>query len=415
MKQKPTGDLQYVQQMNRRLVLETVLNHGPLSKIEISRMTTLSPTTVGNAIVELQMENLVGEIGKVVSPLGRRPTLLDIRWDSRTVVGLAVVDNQVVGVRTNIRANVQKTCIQEFETNSDIISILKHVVNELMQGQDATRVLGIGLATPGILNRKNGEIENIANFPWKNLNFAREIVQDTSVPWVIENDTNAAAIGEAYFGRGRGVDSFCYVHVGTGVGAGLIVDRHILLGSRGYAGEVGHMTVDWKGKLCQCGSVGCLEAYVSWRAISTLLQENLSDEERGTGDFTTISDRSGYLQSVYSQGNVSSALSEVAEILAAGLASLVSTMDPRMVIVDGIFHKCDEFMATLQRKTKQRLINFTNDQPTITTGELGEFASVAGMIALILEKNGFIRSPESLVSAPYQFVATQLSQPMSVD
>ena len=402
VKNRPTGDLQYVQQMNRRLVLDTLLNHGPMSKIEISRATTLSPTTVGNAIIELQAENLVHEVGKVASPLGRRPTLLDIQWNSRSVIGLAIIDNKVIGVRTNIAAVVQKVSIKKFELSGNIIAVLTAIVDELMEGLGDTSVLGIGLATPGILNRKDGEIETIANYPWKHLKFPGDVLHHRSLPWVIENDTNAAALGEAYFGRGRGVQSFCYVHVGTGIGAGIIVDHHIFLGSHGNAGEVGHITVETKGKKCRCGNVGCLEAHVSWQEVMSLLRDHLP-QEMWVDDFETIVDRAGYLRSIYHKGMVSEALVDIADMLAVGISSLVSITDPSLVIVEGIFNQCSEFMNVLQEYTNRRLINLSHGAPLVTTGELSEFASVAGIIVVLLEKYGFLKSPESLLTAPYQF------------
>ncbi len=402
MRHRPTGDLQYVQQMNRRLVLDTLLNHGPMSKIEISRQTTLSPTTVGNAIIELQSENLVQEVGKVVSPMGRRPMLLDIQWDSRSVIGLSIVDNKVLGVRTNIAAEIKKISEKKFELSDDIRSVLQSVISELMDGHDESTVIGVGLATPGILNRSEGEIVNIANFPWKSLKFTGDIMNNHKIPTFIENDTNAAAIGEAYFGRGRGVKSFCYVHVGTGVGAGIIVDRHILLGSRGYAGEIGHMPVELNGKKCRCGSIGCLEAYVSWHEVISLLKDHLP-KELSEDDFETIVDRASYLNSIYQKGDVAEILEQVSEILAVGIASLISTTDPSIIILEGIFDQCDEFMRALQKNINRRLINFPHDKPLVLTGELREFAAVAGIVAIILEKNGFLRSSESLLETNYHF------------
>ncbi len=408
MKQRPTGDLQYVQRMNRRLILETLLNQGPMSKIDISRTTTLSPTTVGNAITELQSENLVQEVGKVASPLGRRPTLLDIQWNSRSAIGLAVVDNKVVGIRTNVAASIQKASIHEFSVDRDITKIFQMVIEELLSGVDATTVIGIGLATPGVLDRQLGEIETIANFPWRHLKFPGSILKDRAIPSFIENDTNAAALGEAYFGRGRQMNSFCYVHVGTGVGAGVIVDRHIMLGSRGYAGEIGHMTVDRHGTKCRCGNSGCLEAYVSWRAIAEFLKDEAVHPRYK--DLENVIDRGGFLKAVYESGRKNEVFANVADMLSTGIAALISMVDPEMVIVEGIYEKCDHFMKQVEEQTHFRLTNIVHDKPKIVTGELGEFASVAGIIAMILERNGFLRSQESLLASPYDFQVAQIQE-----
>lgn len=401
MKRKPTGDLQFVQQMNRKLILDTLLNRAPQSRVEIARFTTLSPSTVASAISELIDEGLVYEVGTVRSSVGRRPILLDIRWDARFVIGLSILDNQVTGILTNLRAEQQDSCIREFEDHSDIVSIAKEVVDHLLLHRDRKTVLGIGVSTPGILDRESGDIELSTNFPWKKLSLGREIKEYTGIPTFLENDTNLSALGERHFGRGRGVDSFAYVHVGTGVGAGLIVDGHTLLGNKGIAGEIGHMTVDWRGKPCRCGGFGCLESYVNWQAIFESLASHVLSGDK-SDDMQTTADRMNFIKRMYDKDSSRPILDETARILGAGIASLVTVTDPQMVIIEGIYRKCEGFMKELRKEVEFRLQNLTGSVPDITLGDLAGNAPVMGAVALVLERNellGAMTIPQAIADA----------------
>lgn len=389
MKRKPTGDLQFVQQMNRKLILDTLLNHAPLSRVEIARLTTLSPSTVANAISELIDEGLVYEIGTVPSSVGRRPTLLDICWGARSVIGLSFLDNHVIGVRTNLKAEKQETYAREFADDADIVLIAKDAVDYLLKNQNRENVLGIGISTPGILDRELGDIELSTNFPWKKLSLGRVIQEHTGIATILENDTNLSALGERHFGKGRGVNSFAYIHVGTGVGAGLVVDGHILLGNRGIAGEIGHMTVDWRGNACRCGGFGCLESYVNWQAVCASLAKYVQDPELLHG-LHSISDRASVIKRMYADELPRQTLDQTAHILGAGIASLVTVTDPQMVIVEGMYRLCDGFMKELRNEVVLRLQNLTGGVPEITLGDLGEEAPVLGAVALVLERNAFL-------------------------
>lgn len=389
---KPTGDLQFVQQMNRKLVLETLLNHAPVARVEIARITTLSPTTVTSAISDLIKEGLVREIGTNQSGLvGRRPILLDICWDSRFVIGLSVLDNRLVGVRTNLRAERKAVFTCDLGKESDILTQAKLAVTELLSGQNREDILGIGISTPGILDRAIGGIEKSTNYPWARLSLGQELSDFAGVPTLIENDTNLAALGEQYFGHGRGANSFAYVHVGTGVGSGIIMNENILLGNRGNAGEIGHMTVDWKGKKCACGALGCLETYVNWRAVAERLEELQLPNFR-SDVLELLTSRPQFLAEVSTHSRALPIFTEIAKILAAGIASLVVITDPELVIVEGIYRQCNAFMEELRTELGRRLENVSVNLPEITLGKLGEDAAVLGAVALVLDHYGFHRS-----------------------
>ncbi len=379
--------------MNRKIVLETLLNCAPLSRVDIARATTLSPSTVTNAVSALMGEGLVQEIGAGTSTaVGRPPILLDVCWDSRSVIGIGVLDNHLIGVRTNLRAQVKTTFVSEIFKDTDIMDVAKAAVDELMSGEAPSRVIGIGVATPGILDRESGQIVNSANFNWTNVEVTRELENYSGVPTIIENDTNAAALGELHFGIGRGVSSFAYILIGTGVGSGIVVDGRLLLGSRGMAGEVGHMTVDWRGQKCTCGSYGCLETYVSWRAVTKMMERNFP-ASKVSENLDSILDRATFVETLYEREDMKGPLDEAASVMGAGVASLVTVLNPQLVVVEGIYRNSGWFLEGLKKEASSRLTNVTHTPPVITLGELGDKASVLGAVALVLENNELLGSP----------------------
>ena len=139
---------------------------------------------------------------------------------------------------------------------------------------DYSRVCGIGLGTPGpsdpwrgvILEARN--LGDMVDFPMK-----ARLEKDFGVPAFVGNDANLAALGEHRFGAGRGVAHMIYITISTGIGGGIIIDNQLLLGWRGFAGEVGHQTIDANGPMCNCGNIGCLEALAAGPAIERTARE----------------------------------------------------------------------------------------------------------------------------------------------
>jgi len=150
-----------------------------------------------------------------------------------------------------------------------IYTILQQVLDTA--GVTLAEIAGIGVAAPGPLDNRTGTIYSPPNLPaWKSVAL-RDILQEKyQKPVFVENDANAAALGEYMFGAGQGCRDMVYMTVSTGIGGGIIVDGKIMEGASGGAGELGHITIDWKGERCTCGNIGCLEALASGTAIARL-------------------------------------------------------------------------------------------------------------------------------------------------
>ncbi len=253
------------------------------------------------------------------------------------------------------------------------------------QGQAIT---AIGIGAPNA-NQLKGIIEMAPNLPWKNdVPLARMMADRTGVPCTLGNDANAAALGEWRFGAGRGMKDLLVVTLGTGVGSGFIVNGHLVLGSAGNAGELGHMTLHVDGRSCTCGRQGCLEAYVSIRGMRRTYSE-LSGIKEGEGLLAS----DGVLPiAEAAQGGDPIALrtfSMTADHLAVGLANAVCVTGPqRIVLFGGIARNGDLLMAPLRERFRKRLLNIYQGRVDLSLSALPEDdAALLGAAALTAYSN----------------------------
>src|SRR5690606_20970794 len=161
---------------------------------------------------------------------------------------------------------------------SIIASIKKHIEMYDMSTGD---FLGIGMGSPGTVDAENGTVIGAYNLNWKTLQMVRQQIEEgTGIPFFIDNDANVAALGEAWRGAGESEPDVVFLTLGTGVGGGIIVDKKLVHGATGAAGEVGHITVEPNGFQCTCGKTGCLETVASATGVVHLARD-LSDSYAG--------------------------------------------------------------------------------------------------------------------------------------
>jgi glucokinase len=158
---------------------------------------------------------------------------------------------------------IKKTSVESKAADGpeSVIAQIKYGITILLS-KNKFKLHGIGIGSPGTVSIKKGIVENPPNFfGWKKINLGQVIKKEFNTKVHVDNDANAAAIGEMIFGAGKNIDSFVMITLGTGVGGGIVFNRKLFRGEHGGAGEVGHVTIDYKGDKCNCGSLGCIEAY----------------------------------------------------------------------------------------------------------------------------------------------------------
>ncbi|MDF7647440.1 ROK family transcriptional regulator [Erwiniaceae bacterium L1_54_3] len=264
-------NLEHARAHNRRVIIEAIRLHGELTRAEMARLTALTPQTVSNIVAELEDAELLTSRqprkqgrGQPAIPVALNPASaysIGIHLDHQTLLIVLVDLTGEIHFRRLIL--VQKP--QPDATLARIAEVLTEIKTQL--GKNWKKVLGMGVVMPGPFG-----VEGISSVGpttlhgWEQVDIAARLAELSHVPVTLENDATVAAIGERFHGVARHLNSFIYLYIGTGLGAGIIMDGHVYSGHAHNAGEIGHAVIEPGGRECYCGNQGCLERYVSLQA-----------------------------------------------------------------------------------------------------------------------------------------------------
>jgi glucokinase len=228
------------------------------------------------------------------------------------------------------------------------------------------------------LNPKTGVVLNPPNLPnWRNVPLARIVEERYSLACRVENDANAAGLAEVLFGAARGLDSVLYVTISTGIGAGIILNGRIYHGKNGAAAEGGHVTVDWRSDaICNCGTPGCIEALASGTAMAA----------RAIGRDASLDSAEKIAQAAAAGNAVAvEVLEETCDMLSAWLGSLVSLLDPDMIVIGGGVSQIGEpLFSRLRERVPLRTINQFAAQTPIVPAALAGNVGILGAAAVVM-------------------------------
>ncbi|NMA90683.1 MAG: ROK family transcriptional regulator, partial [Amphibacillus sp.] len=271
-----------VKQENKTLVLTTIMNHTPISRAKVAKITGLNKGTVSSLVSELIDEELVEESGPGKSSGGRRPVMLLFNGNAGYSISIELGVGYILGVITNLNGEIiveEKIQLQTTHYKT-IFPMMINLIRGLMNQVPESRygVIGIGVGVPAVVSQK-GEILLAPNLYWKNVKLKEELEAVFDVPVFIENEANAGAYGEMRYGSSQNSRHTIFASIGIGIGVGMVLDGKLYHGLNGFAGELGHMTIEKDGKSCRCGNSGCWERYASEQAlIDEALNRGLIDE-----------------------------------------------------------------------------------------------------------------------------------------
>lgn len=263
-------------------------------------------------------------------------------------------------------------------------------------GFAADAVVGVGVGSPGPLDRETGTVLDTPNLGWRNFPLRDLVANEVGLEAELDNDANAAALGETWLGAGRDVECLIAVTLGTGIGGGVVIGGEVHHGASDVAGEIGHMTIDSTGRRCNCGNYGCLEAYASGPAIAARAVEGLETgvtsalPEMVEGDLSAITAETVYEAIVAGDLYARDVMRETARLLGTGLANLINVLNPEMIVISGgVTRAGDHIFEPLRAEVRRRAFRQAADACRIVASELGEQAGVVGAAATFrLERFG---------------------------
>ncbi len=259
--------------------------------------------------------------------------------------------------------------------------------------EDRESVKGIGIAAPGPLDPWTGVIYNPPNMPgWDRVPLKQLFEDRYGIPVQVANDANLAAVGEHRYGAGRGFQHVVYVTVSTGIGGGVIVNDQLLLGARGFAGEVGHMTIDMHGERCACGNVGCLEWLASGTSIGRRARQMIaSGVDTALRDLSAEDITAQRVTEMANRGDEASAqlLKAAGVALGVGVVNLAHLFNPQRVILGGgvSLNAGPIWWDAIRDTVRSRTVGSCQRGLEIVPAGLGDDAGLLGGIAIVTQES----------------------------
>jgi predicted NBD/HSP70 family sugar kinase len=316
------------------LVFQTMLAHGPLTRAEVGRRTGLSSGAVTKAATPLLEDGWIVEIGRPVGDrlTGRPATLVAVRPERASFLGVKVTADELIGVLTDLTAKpiaAKRAALDSRDVDSVVLAIAR-LVRKLIAApkqQPVAEVHGLGITISGDVDRQTGVVHHSPFLNWHGVPLAQLVETATGMPTLIENDVRALTVAEQWFGAGAGISAFALVTVGTGIGCGISLDGHVVSGAHGVAGEVGHLPVGGMDRTCTCGNTGCVEAVASTQAI-------VEQARQATGNNRLTMEESVRLARDGDPA-VRAVFTRAGHALGLALAAVANLIGPERIIISG--------------------------------------------------------------------------------
>lgn len=396
----PNADYAYVRRLNQVKILKVIRERKSISRAEIAKVTGLSPPTVTRAVGELiKPRGLVIEVGEGRSQGGRPPVLIRFNGEQNLVIGIDLGTTHIYGVLSDLNGKVisEIRIPTEVQTGASgvlgrVETVIKHLAED--SGVDAKRMLGIGMAVAGLIDRDRKIVTFSPDFGWKNVDIRGALRKGCNLPIIFDNVTRVMALGELWYGAGKRFRDFVCINVGYGIGSGIIIDGKALDGAEGFAGEFGHVPLDKDSSVCcKCGNHGCLEALASGRAIGVSAQNALAEGRTSIlrdmchNDLTAVS--AEMVATAAKQGDevAREVFLQAMEYLGMGIAGLISLLNPQAIVIGGgVSQAGDLFFANVREQVARRVMNERGRSVKILPVTLGVRSAVMGAVSLILNE-----------------------------
>ncbi|MEP6913944.1 MAG: ROK family transcriptional regulator [bacterium] len=369
-----------IRDINRQIVLNYVRELGPISRAEIARETALQRSTVSLIVDELRGDGLVEEVSGE-STGGRPPSLLSLRTADAVAIGVDLGTVKTIMATSDLAGRVLEQ--EEFPTDPDVHNALTKMVEcaQRLIRKNGGTIEGIGISLPGVVDPETGNLY-VPHLNWRNEPIAETLTRDTSLPVTVDNDANAAALAELWFGRPeiREVRDFILVLVEEGVGTGIVFDGQVYRGEGGSAGEFGHMTIGTGAPVaCAVGSTECWEAFASERAALARYQKLSRSNGNNVINFAKLVD-----QALKGERTARAALKETAFYLGVGIANLIQGLAPQAVIVAGPIARAWPVIAEDLKASVDSSICRGFPSTQIMGSTLGAQPTLMGALSLVL-------------------------------
>jgi len=377
--------------INRRIVLNLVRKHQPISRASLARQSGMQRSTVSAITEQLIAERWVVEGATGHLPRGRKPTFLHLNADRAGIIGVDIhPDVTMLAVSSMDMRIMAHESMPTGRDPKDFIERLGRRIKDLMRAHPKSSYEGIGISVPGRIDIASQRLAFAPNLHWSDVDFKTPLEKLTGVPVELENAANACALAELWSARhGENVSNLIAVTVSEGIGVGMVMNGQLLRGSQGITGEFGHVSLGMNGPECRCGNHGCWEVMASNAAAVRYYAEFSSSRK---GDVGTKSNMSPVpfsdLLRLVEQGDPKAckALDQMARHIGAGLAILVTGLAPDLLVVVGEITRAWKRVGPIIMEAVQKR-SFTHASTRIVPTDPEAWPRLRGAIALVAQKH----------------------------
>lgn len=398
-------DQEGLRQINLSAVLTLLRQNAPISRTSLSELTSLNKATITRLVRELIERGLVHEIGYQSAATGRPSVLLQLDPEGGYIIGAGIEVDSCSVILANFGGQIiwRKDEIHSGKHNPISLSCITRLIQEANQRAEklGKPILGMGVSAPGLVDSSRGVLYFAPNLGWTDVPIKETLSGHFSFPVYVDNEANMAAMGECYFGAARDCSYGLYIDITEGVGAGIVLNKQIFLGTSGLAGEVGHTTIDPNGPRCNCGNYGCWETYINAPAVLRRVrhaleagQASILPQITGNGENITIST---VISAAHKEDAVArQALLDTGVYIGIGLANLINAFNPGRVVLGGYLCGAYEIMLPeIHRIVRERALRWPREAAQIVTAEHGKDARLMGAIATVY--NHILANPAKIL------------------
>jgi len=382
------GSQSALRQLNQQRIIETLLGSGPSTQAEISRYTGLSTATVSNIVKSMAESGLISTSPTTSS--GRRALSVRLNGNGAIAAGidfgrshvrvvLASLGYRVVAERA-IPLPLGHKASEGIQAASDLLTKLM-----IEAGIQRSSIIGAGVGIPGPIDRRSGTVIQGAILPeWVGIPILERLADTLNFPVYADNDANLGALAQVTWGPHGAVSNLMFLKIGSGIGAGLILNGAPYYGNIGVTGEIGHATISEHGLICRCGNRGCLETVASTAIMIELLS-------RGAPAPITVDDI--VRRALARDAATLRVIDDAGVAVGRAVANVANLINPEVIVVGGPLAELgDALLTPIRRGLLRHAVPVVGESTQLAMSSLGDRAEALGAAALVFQQQGLASS-----------------------
>ena len=373
-----------VRKWNLSSIFKAIRKQGPVSRIELTKISGCSAGTASNHVRTLIEKGFVIETKKGISSGGRKPIQLMVNPNKAYIFSIEIEVNKIKMVLFDLELKVVTKNIIPITYKNDYRKNLEEVffkIDKMMEEKnlELDNLLGIGVAVPGLIDKVKGILEFAPNLGWKDVHISEIFKDKYGLPVILNNEAKAAAIGERE-SIYPNINNMVFVSINEGIGCGIFFNGGLYRGASGNAGEFGHIIIDTNGPLCTCGNKGCWETLASENFIvNSYLKLPNSNKE--------LTKEEIYQLGKNGDKKIIEIFKEAGRNIGIGLVNIINGLSPELLVIGGGIVEIKEYIyEEIVKKLEESALSVSYRNVEIKFSELGSLAAVYGMADLIINE-----------------------------